>query len=187
MTNLVKKSIDIEKVLEKPHQSCWERLMAWGLSKPAIATIFVSITGRFGKANAFEEGLFGYVFAPVNETFLDIRKVIVIPVFFLILICALLALFKKISWFFVWCILSWLGFLMVAGIIIDSLVDRFVPINLAFIMVGILLFFLPLLISLIQYKHKKIEKKLLKKRFLIWIALLCALSVSLIIFVYYSE
>ena len=177
MTNLVKKSIDIEKVLEKPHQSCWERLMAWGLSKPAIATIFVSITGRFGKANAFEEGLFGYVFAPVNES-LNIRKYIVITVFFLILICALLALFKKISWFFVWCILSWLAFLMVAGIIIDSLVVRLVPIDLP---LWILLFFLPLLISLIQYKHKKIEKKLLKKRFLIWIAPSCALFLFLLI------
>ena len=183
MTQLTKKSIDIEKVLEKPHQSCWERLMTWGLSKPAIVTIFVSITGLFGKALA-QSAIDPWTVAGVKVTspFQNARKIIFLSGFALILICALLALFKKISCFFVWCILSWLAFLMVAGIIIDYLVDGFEPIYLAFIMVGIILFFLPLLISLIQYKHKKIEKKLLKKRFLIWIAPLCALFVSLIIF-----
>ena len=91
MTNLVKKSVDIEKVFEKPRQSCWERLMTWGLSKPAIVAIFVAITGWFGKAKADLVGgdgnIWGIEFARVNESFQNTRKFIFITGFFLILIC----------------------------------------------------------------------------------------------------
>ena len=169
MTNLVKKSVDVEKVLASPHQSCWERLMTWGLSKSAIVAIFVAITGWFGKALA-QSAIDPWTVAGVKVTspLQNARKIIFLSGFALILICALLALFKKILCFFVWCTLSWLGFVMATLTIIDSLVDRFVPINLVFIMVGIILFFLPLLISLIQYKRKKIEKKLLKRRVFTW-------------------
>ena len=184
MTNLVKKSIDIEKVLEKPRQSCWERLMTWGLSKPAIVAIFVAITGWFGKAKA--DNMWGMLtFTRVNESFQNTRKFIFITGFFLILICAVLALFKKVSWFFLWCILSWLSFVAIAGLIIDSLVYEFEPIYLPFIMVGIILILLPCLISVIQYKRKKIEKKLLKKRlFICLIGAFVLLFGSIVIYLY---
>ena len=192
MTKLVKKSVDVEKILEKPHQTWTERLINYVFSKTAIASIYFMIMGWCSKAFSEERwiaqtvmpdgGIWGIQVQKVTMAYQNTRKFIFITGFFLMLIWAVLALFKKVSWFFLWCILSWLGFVMATGMIIDSLVGGFDPIYLPFIMVGIILFFLPLLISFIQYKHKKIEKKLFKKRFLIWIAPLCALFVSLIIF-----
>ena len=185
MTQLTKKSIDIEKVLEDPHQTWTERLINYVFFKTAIASIYFMIVGWIRKVYASDITQEQWDFAfggKVSSPSFAPRKLFFLLCLGLIIISCFLALFKKISCFFVWCTLSWLGFVMATVTIIDSLVDRFVPINLAFIMVGIILFFLPLLISLIQYKRKKIEKKLFKKRFLIWIAPLCALFVSLIIF-----
>ena len=173
MTKLVKKSVDVEKVLSKPRQSWLERLMVWGLSKLAIATVFVAIMGWFGKA--FAQSANGDAWILFQYT----RKWTFICGFFLMLICAVLA-FKKVSWFVLLNILSWLSFVAMVGLTIDILTEDEYPFELDFetfaiFIAAIVLFLLPFLISFIQYKRKKIDKKLLKRRLLIWIAPACML------------
>ena len=104
MTKLVKKSVDVNKVMSHPHQSWAERLMTWGLSKPSIASIFLAITGWVGLSFAEEKDNYdAWTFAgKVTETFQNSRKIAFIVLFCLIIICIILALFKKISkyWLF---------------------------------------------------------------------------------------
>ena len=96
------------------------------------------------------------------------RKMVLIIGFGLICISFLLALFKKASWFYFLCTSLWFAFFICLIIYID-----YIPIDdyytqefweLCSLMLSILLLLIPLLTSFIQYKRKKIEKKLLKRR-----------------------
>ena len=100
------------------------------------------------------------------------RKMVLIIGLGLICISFLLALFKKASWFYFLCTSLWLAFFICLIIYID-----YIPIDdyytqefweLCSLMLCILLLLIPLLTSFIQYKRKKIEKKLLKRRVFTW-------------------
>ena len=165
MTKLVKKSVDVEKVLSKPRQSWLERLMVWGLSKLAIATVFVVIIGWLGKANA----TFSVQKIP-EDPFPNIRNIILLIGLFTMLSCAVLASFKKFSYFISWGIFSCMMSLFAAGMAIDYITTEnsfFFSFLLTF-SIGIILFFLPIFVSLIQYIRKRINRSLLKRRLLIW-------------------
>ena len=197
MTKLIKKSVDIEKVLSKPRLSWTERLMAWGLSKPAIASAFVAITGWFGKAFAQDEetqDAWNIAFGKVTDTFQYSRKIIFILAFFFMILSVVFALVKK-SWYWLFSLFTWLlGFAIIALVIDYVSVDNggmdtfeitlsnletktevttidltnLLNITLA-CMVAFIICLLPIFIPLIQYKLNKIDKKLLKHRIFGWL------------------
>lgn len=169
MTKIAKKSI-------KTHQSWSERLMSWGLSKPTIAGIFIAIMGWIEKAKAdwAQEYVPFNRLDPVIEIFQHTREIILIATLFLMTISLVLALFKKLSWFCFFSLFSWLIFSALLGLAIDYVCCvgiKLEDIIKAMLMVALIfspVILFPILFSLIQYKFKKIDKKLLKHRLWIW-------------------
>ena len=120
-----------------------------------------------------------------TELFWELRRFIFLSYFFLILVSFLMALLKKISWFWLFSLLSWGSVFATAGLVTDYVIfDADVSIKDIQVITWMLVIFvplslLPLLITLFQYKRKKIDKKLLKRRLLSW---LCC-GVSLVVLV----
>ena len=185
----MKKSVDVEKILKHPRQSWAERLIAWGLSKPSIAAIFIAITGWFGKASAQTKTQENWdiIMGKVTESFQYSRRFIILTPLFLMIISILLACFRKISWFWSFCILSWMFAFIGSMMIIDYITEES-PVNsvvitgkeatsnspepfgaLLALIAGLIVGLLPVFISLIRFKMKKIDKKILKRRLLIWL------------------
>ena len=175
----MKKSVDVEKILKHPHQSWAERLMAWGLSKPAVAAVFITITGWLRKASAQtkKQEDWDIIMGKVTESsFQYSRKFVILIPLFLMIISILLACFKKISWFWSFCLLSWVFAFIGSTMIIDYITDEETTSNspelsgaLLALIAGLIIGLLPVFISLIQFKMKKIDKKILKRRLLIWL------------------
>ena len=120
-----------------------------------------------------------------TELFWELRKLIFLSYFFLIPLGFFAALFKRAFWFWLFSLLSWGALFTVTGLVVEFVtVDEAFRVEDIEIIILVLLVFLPicllpLLITLIQYKRKKIDKKLLKRRLLSW---LCC-GVSLVVLV----
>ena len=80
------------------------------------------------------------------------------------------ALFKKISWWWLFCFLSWMCGFVGTGIILDAIKNT--EFEYAYIFVSFLLicaWFFPLIFAFIKNKNSKKTETLLKKRCLIWL------------------
>ena len=210
MTKLIKKSVNIEKVLSRPHQSWIERLMTWGLSKPAIASAFVAITGWFGKAfaeDAERSDAWNIAIGPVTDTFQYSRKIMFISTFFFMILSIVFALVKK-SWYWLFSLFTWLFGAVITTLVVDyvsvdnsSMEDIFLDtpktgvatINLTDLLVAVLgcmitftICLLPIFIPLIQYKLQKIDKKLLKRRMFSWLmaGITCGVIIAIFVGIY---
>ena len=92
-------------------------------------------------------------------------------------ISAILALLKKISWFWLFSLFGWLSAFGMYGLITDyileeeKITDYLIPLLFLF-----LFYLLPILVCLMQYKFKKTNKKQLKHRLWIWFS--CGLLVG---------
>lgn len=210
MTKLIKKSVNIEKVLSRPHQSWIECLMTWVLSKPAIASVFVAIMGRFGKAfaeDAERSDAWNIAFGKVTDTFQYSRKMIFILAIFFVILAIVFALVKK-AWYWLFSLFTWLFGTVIISLIIDYvtidngsrediLLDTpktgVATINLTDLLVAVLgcmitftICLLPIFIPLIQYKLKKIDKKLLKRRMFSWLmaGITCGVIIAIFVGIY---
>ena len=112
----------------------------------------------------------------VIETYQHFRQSFFISGLFLIGISALLVCLKKISWFW---IISLLGWWAAMGIPAYSFSDVAPPLFAFIVFSALILFLLPVGIPLLQYKLKKINKKILKHRFFVFLTC-CPLLISVL-------
>ena len=164
------------KKLTQLNQSWGKRLITCG-----FIAVFIVIMGWIGQANAL------YVANPVVDTFQHAREIIFITTLFLMIVSLILALFKKISWFYLFSLFSSLIFFALLALIVDYVLElRSEVSDILFISEAALILspiiLLPILFSLLQYKFKKIDKKLLKRR--LWFQAACVSLVLLCIRVF---
>ncbi len=163
MTKLVKKTVDIETSLAQPKQSKIEKLFNWLLSKPVFYTAFITLVGWLGRANATQSEdawniAFGGKMGYENENQNWLIPLILIPVYILIL-TVVLAVFLPLWQTF--CILCLLIVLLAAPVV-------FIDGDMLFL-IGFPVLLLPVFIAWIQYKRKKIDLILFKKRLKLWL------------------
>ena len=157
--------------LTQSNQNWMKRLTSCG-----FIAVFIVIIGWIGQAKA-DWGQEYIPFNPVVDTFQHTREIIFITTLFLMIVSLTLALFKKISWFYSFSLFSCLIFFAMLGLTLDYVLEPpFEPngsektqewiiiLEIALILSPIIL--LPVLFSIIQYKFRKIDKKLLKRRLL---------------------
>ena len=123
----------------------------------------------FDDSAAYEAGR-SLAFAP--------EKIIYIMLYIGMFISALLALLKKISLYWNLALLGWTATL-ISFEMIEDFVDKketllsVLSLEFLYFTVFVMIALLPIFIPLLQYKFKKIDKKQLKHRLLIWI--ICSL------------
>ena len=133
----------------------------------------------FDDSAAYEAGR-SLAFAP--------KKIIYIMLYIGMFISALLALLKKISLYWNLALLGWTATL-ISFEMIEDFVDKketllsVLSLEFLYFTVFVMIALLPIFIPLLQYKFKKIDKKQLKHRLLVWGV--CGLSLGLCIGIFY--
>lgn len=172
MAKLTQKSVDVNQVLVHPKQTWTEKVFAWTKSKPVLSAIFVTLLAMVSSAFA-QEGVDAWntPLSPVAESYSYSRRAGFILVVLALVVAALLVLFRKISWRWILFAATVLALLFLSfqdWLEQYSLIYSYAPI-LSFI-----LWFVPPVVSFIQYAHHKIDKACIKRRLLTWAGLTIA-------------
>ena len=120
-------------------------------------------------------------FDKVIEIWQHFRQSFFISGLFLIGISVLLVCLKKISWFWIISLLGWWA--AMGTRVVYSFCDFETPLFAFIVFSALILFLLPVGISLLQYKLKKINKKILKHRFFVFLTC-CPLLISVLFLIF---
>ena len=161
-----------------------------------ILAVFLILAAWIGNAFAQEIDKWDIVFdgpGSREAVFYPSRRLVYILALFIIIISVILALFKKVFWYWLFCLFMSLVSLFIfdflSGYLTEPLYDARTIITSAGItvtpkvanrdfwetlfitisaIIGFIVYSLPALIALIRYKLQKIDKELLKRHLQIW-------------------